>query len=69
MDNAYRYLIMNEFYLGSPHQEIRTLVQTIKEAPKLPESYLSILPASYYATHTYVPPIKNLYTRPYHHSK
>ena len=40
------------------------LIQSAK-APKLPENYLSILPASYYATHTYVPPIKNLYPRPY----
>ncbi len=28
---------------------------------RLPQSYRNFLPASYYATHTYVPPIKDLY--------
>ncbi len=27
----------------------------------LPQSYESVFPASYYATHTFVPPIKGLY--------
>ena len=36
----------------------------IETAPyaSLPESYQSILPASYYATHTFVPPIEGLYS-------
>lgn len=29
---------------------------------RLPQSYQNILPASFYATHTFVPPIKNLYS-------
>lgn len=35
----------------------------VESAPfeSLPQSYQSILPTSYYATHTFIPPVANLY--------
>ena len=41
-------------------------VATLVGAPydSLPQSYQNILPASLYATHTFVPKIQNYYTKP-----
>ena len=57
-------LYLDDDNLAVETQNDVTATATNAAAPydRLPQSYQNILPASFYATHTFVPPIKNLYS-------
>ena len=56
------YLVDDDNLAVETQNDVAATAASAAPYARLPQSYQNILPASFYATHTFVPPIKNLYS-------